>query len=190
MRLLYRAWGVTRPYRVWRCVVFCEHAGLGVVCDVASRGREPTGAAFGCVLLCSCGLAASVPRHPGTSVPGSPCVTCVRWRQSGEPWAEAHGCWVWLRFVVFCGLAASVPRHPGTSVPGSPCVTCVRWRQSGEPWAEAHGCWVWLRFVVFCGLAASVPRHPGTSVPGSPCVTCVRCWQSGEPWAEAHGCWV
>ena len=55
----------------------------------SGRGKSQNG---GAVRLCFCSVAASLPRHPGTSVPGSPVVewwACVR---LGEPWAEAHGC--------------------------------------------------------------------------------------------------
>ncbi|MFN6310072.1 MAG: hypothetical protein ACK46M_01310, partial [Planctomyces sp.] len=54
-----------------------EHVLEGAVwANEASRGRKPTGVAFDCVWLCICVVAASMPRHPGTSVPGSPEVAC------------------------------------------------------------------------------------------------------------------
>ena len=68
---------------------FCHWRKKLATGNVAKRvtNRVPSGTSkcdelrstLDCVLWCFCVVAASVPRHPGTSVPGSPCVTCVRW---------------------------------------------------------------------------------------------------------------
>jgi hypothetical protein len=80
------------------------------------------------VLWCFWFVAASMPRHPGTSVPGSPVVAsggvcAIRRAVGGSPRV--------LRLIAFCGVFALWRRpcrtHPGTSVPGSPVagVSCV-----------------------------------------------------------------
>ena len=90
--------------------------------------------AFLVFLRCG-GIRAAAPGHFRTRLA---CVMCVRWRQSGEPWAGAHGCREWLRLVVFLrcgGIRAAAPGHFRTRLAcGGLCaLAAIRRAVGGSP---------------------------------------------------------